>query len=113
MSAPSLFDVAAEQEALATGRPLSQTRLEIEHPETAPLPADSLFATVTGDETTGLYRTRPDAENAMRSAMVRTNRPDHRIEVRVMQACDRCGARFSARLRTPAECNLCRMAAAS
>ena len=43
MMAPSLFDVAAEQTALSTRKPLSQTRLEIERPTPEPLPKDSLF----------------------------------------------------------------------
>jgi hypothetical protein len=40
---PSLFDVAAEQEAIATGKPVSQVRLEIEHGSSVKLPVDGLF----------------------------------------------------------------------
>jgi len=42
----TLFDAAAERVALETGRPLSQARLELEHPSPAPPPDDGLFAKV-------------------------------------------------------------------
>ena len=107
VSAPSLFDVAAEQEAIATGKPLSQTRLEIEHPAPAPLPADSLFAPRRGARIT--------------PQIGRGYCPDcgHRLDgrdggnhaaARIVQMCERCGAAFKARERVPAVCNLCRRA---